>query len=101
MQDFELVVYEVIHLANRRPIAFKSALRDEFDEEVPDAITPEKLIKGYELISVNIVPEAPKSEIDEWLRSSDSLSQIRKNSQQLERVRNNLKEKYESEFWEL
>ena len=55
--DFELLIYKVVHLANRRPIAFKNSLRDGTDKEyTPSPITPEILLRGYELVSVNIIP---------------------------------------------
>ena len=43
--DFDFLVCQVVYLVNRRPIAFKEALRDN-DAEVPDPITPELLIRG-------------------------------------------------------
>ena len=54
--DFEFTVAQATNLVNRRPVAFKESLRDgSFD--TPDIITPEKLLKGYELPSINIIPE--------------------------------------------
>lgn len=43
-EEFEFLICKVIHIVNRRPIAFKEALRDE-DIDVPEAITPETLLK--------------------------------------------------------
>ena len=55
--DFEYLSCEVNHLVNRRPISFVEALRDcSVDEELPTPITPEMLIRGHELISINIMP---------------------------------------------
>ncbi|XP_068204707.1 uncharacterized protein [Palaemon carinicauda] len=51
------VKLQTTHLINRRPIAFKDGLRDVPDEYVPSPITPEKLIHGYELTSVKLIPE--------------------------------------------
>ncbi|XP_068231971.1 uncharacterized protein [Palaemon carinicauda] len=53
--DFEYLVCHAVHLINRRPIAFKEALRD-CSNSVPTPITPEELIHGYSLVSLNIVP---------------------------------------------
>ncbi|XP_068204845.1 uncharacterized protein [Palaemon carinicauda] len=46
----------IIHLANRRPIAFKASLRD-ISDELPEPITPEHLIRGYGLTSINLIPD--------------------------------------------
>ena len=52
--EFEFIVCQTIHLANRRPLAFREALlEEENDVCLPSAITPEILLKGHELISMN------------------------------------------------
>ena len=56
-RDFEFFVEQTVHLVNRRPIAFKEGIRDSITDEVPDAITPEILIHGHELLSINIIPD--------------------------------------------
>ena len=53
---FEFHIFQVIHLVNRRPIAFKESPRETNNEIVPSGITPEILLKGYELISLNVIP---------------------------------------------
>ena len=53
---FEFHIFQVIHLVNRRRIAFKESLRETNNEIVPSAITPEILLKGYEFISLNVIP---------------------------------------------
>ncbi|XP_068218540.1 uncharacterized protein [Palaemon carinicauda] len=40
-----------------RPIAFKESLREEDLDFIPEPITPEQLVKGYELTSMNLLPE--------------------------------------------
>ena len=57
LSDFEFLVCHVVHLANRRPIAFKDAIRDHAVDLVPEPITPEHLIRGYELSSLNLIPD--------------------------------------------
>ena len=55
--DFEFLIFQTIHLVNRRPVAFRESLRDaNLKEEIPAPITPEILLKGYELVSLNIIP---------------------------------------------
>ena len=56
-RDFEVLVEQTVHLVNRRLIAFKEGMRDSITDEVPDAITPEILIHGHELLSINIIPD--------------------------------------------
>ena len=55
--EFELLVSNVMCLTNKRPIAFKESLRDDDIANAPDTITPEILIKGYSLATINIVPQ--------------------------------------------
>ena len=43
-EDFEFLISKVIHLVNKRPIAFKHVLHS--NNNVLDPITPELLIKG-------------------------------------------------------
>lgn len=46
------------HIVNKRPIAFSEALRDDTnDEDVPSAITPEMLLHGRELMSLDLIPQ--------------------------------------------
>lgn len=55
--DFDFLTAQTIHLVNRRPLAFKEGLRDmNVDAPMPSAITPEILLKGHELVSVNFTP---------------------------------------------
>ena len=56
-RDFDFLISHVIHIINRRPIAFQEALRDSSGDEVPDPITPEILIRGHSLVSFNVIPE--------------------------------------------
>ena len=44
LRDFEIIVYKTIFLINKRPVAFKDALRDTSGEEVPEPITHELLL---------------------------------------------------------
>ena len=56
--DFEYLVAEATHVINRRPIGFLEALRDSsVDELLPVTLTPEMIIYGHELISLNVIPD--------------------------------------------
>ena len=74
-RDFEFVVAKTKHLINRRPVALKDLLRDSSDI-VPEVITPEMLLYGRELVSLNIIPnlQEPPDKDPEWC--NEELSQI-------------------------
>lgn len=100
LPDFEYIVCHTVHLANRRPIAFKESLREGNLTSVPEPITPEMLIKGYELTSLNLIPELheiPDADPD-WLANSDPSQKIQDEYIKLRKVRNSLIHKYHSEF---
>ena len=91
-KEFEFIVIKTNHLINRRPIAFKQALTDTSGNYVPDPITPEMLIHGRELVSLNLIPDLhPVS--DEWKPETikDSFLKLRK-------VREKLVQTYHDEF---
>jgi len=102
-RDFEFLVAHTIHLVNRRPIAFKECLRgDETDDSIPSPITPEILIKGHELPSVNLIPDLQDdSELGSdplWSENYDPVDYIRKSHSSLVTARSRLIEHYNSEF---
>ena len=96
-EEFEFLISNVTHLANRRPIAFKEAVRDHDVEAVPEPITPEHLIRGYELSSLNIIPELQPFPVDdpEFVVNPN---QIVSNYSKLCKVRTNLIDIYHNEF---
>ena len=99
-RDFEFMVVQTTHLVNRRPVAFQEGLRDSSDEVIPDPITPEKLIHGYDLVSVNLIPELqpdPSPDPD-WQINADPISTIKSSYQKLKNVRSKLVETYNNEF---
>ena len=99
-RDFEFIIYHTTHLVNRRPVAFKEALRDLPDNSLPKPITPEMLTRGYPLVSLNLIPElqgVPESDPD-WQKFAHPVSQILDNYKGLKEVRNRLIERYHSEF---
>ncbi|XP_068224998.1 uncharacterized protein [Palaemon carinicauda] len=98
-RDFEFFVEQTVHLVNRRPIAFKEGLRDSITDEVPDAITPEILIHGHELLSINIIPDLqgnPDEDLN-WT-ADDHVSKVLDKYQKLRNVRSRLINIYNSEF---
>ena len=96
--DFEFLVQQVIHLVNRRPIAFKEALRDQIGDNIPDPITPENLIHGYDLISVNIIPELHGGVDPDWSPKNYSHAIFKQDYNQLQKVRDKLVKLYQEEF---
>ena len=90
---FELVfiVCQTIHLANRRPMAFKEALREEEnDVSLPSAITPEILLKGHELISVNLIPclQGEPDDVDWVSNDSNPVIHVRDSNRKLAKCHN-------------
>ena len=98
-RDFEFVIAQTVHLVNRRPIAFKESLRDSSGNDVPVPITPEKLIKGFDLNSINIIPElhGDKDSLRDWL-PGDPQQAILDSYDKLKGIRNNLAELYNGAF---
>jgi len=99
LDDFELLLAQTIHLVNRRPIAFNDSLRDSSTSCEPDVITPEMMVYGYELLSLNVIPElSTEPEPDPEWQDSNPIRSIRNNYSQLRSVRNRLLELYHSEY---
>ncbi|XP_068247877.1 uncharacterized protein [Palaemon carinicauda] len=99
-QDFYFLICQTVHLINKRPIAFKDSLRDACIDNVENPITPECLLKGYDLVSVNIIPELQNSSSDDtnWVPGSSAIDDVKDNYYKLRQARNRLVEAYHSEF---
>ena len=98
VKDFEFLIAQTVHIINRRPIAFKEELRAAVGEVFPKPITPELILKGYDLNSVNIIPELQETDPDlDWIRDHPS-HMVTDNYEKLRRVRERLKQLYEGEF---
>ena len=99
-REFEFLICQACHLVNRRPIAFKDALRDSSGEIVPQPITPENLIHGYDLISINIIPDLqPTPMIDpDYISETTSSERIKINFEKLRKIRERLIDIYHTEF---
>ena len=94
--DFDFFVQQTIHLVNKRPVAFKEVLRDDLSFDSPDPITPEILIRGHELPSINVIPSL-NTEPDDWV-PNPTVENLRNHYSKLKKVRENLFELYQGEF---
>ena len=99
-REFEFFISQTRHIVNRRPIAYKEALRDCSPNEIPDTISPEMLIYGRRLLSINLVPGIQSSPIDELDPSDDynPVDRVVESYKKLKKVRQNLLELYHSQF---
>ena len=100
-EDFQFLVAQVVHLVNRRPVAFKDALRDTCTEkEVPSPITPELLLHGRELISLNVTPGLQNVDTGDpdWNRIECPADHVRSTYDKLLKARKYLNQKDHEEF---
>ena len=97
-RDFEFLIAHTVHLINRRPIAFKEALRDMVGDHIPDPITPENLIHGYDLVSVNVIPELYNGSEPDWQPEGHSGAKLRDDYNKLKKILSNLVKLYQEEF---
>ena len=95
-RDFEFLIIKTVHLVNKRPIAFKSALRQD-SLDVPEPITPEKLIRGFSMPSLNLIPDAVHSSDPDWIPDF-STEKVRNEFSNIQTVRNRLLKLYNEEF---
>jgi len=95
--DFQLLVSKTVSVINKRTVAFQSGLRDHSgDVEIPEAITPEMLVYGRELVTMNIIPDLHPDSIDD--RSYNPVDDIRLNYAKLKKVNDRLVKLYNEEF---
>ena len=96
-EEFIFSVAKCNHLINRRPIAFKQPLRDIPDDQVPDPITPEMLIYGRSLVSLNVIPQLHTHLEDPDFTPGDT-NVIRNNFGKLVHINEKLSTIYHEEF---
>ena len=98
-KDFFFLIEYITHMINRRPVAFKDSLRQSDVNSVPSPITPEMLLHGRELVSVNIIPQIHDSDDDDldWIMR-DSKVIIQDNYLKLSKAVSKLKKIYQDEF---
>lgn len=95
--DFEFIVCQTIHMCNKRPIARRETLRASgTDGDFPSAITPELLLRGYELVSVDILPS--HSQYDRDFVPFEKENNLKLNFERLSKIRNKMHETYHDEF---
>ena len=98
LREFEYFVAQAKHLINRRPVAFKNSLRDTSSSELPEPITPERLIHGHDLISVNLIPSLQMVDDDSILDPDYDINSVRSIDRKLKKVRSQLFKVYHAEF---
>ena len=97
--DFQFIVCQATHMVNRRPIAFKEGLRSS--ENVPEAITPEMLVHGCSLVSLNTIPSLQSSPDDgepDWNLETSGVKGIRDDYCKIRKARERLYKAYHGEF---
>ena len=100
--DLEYLVCYVVHLVNRRPLTFKESLRQspQSDLSMPFPITPEILMKGHELLSVNVIPhirDTPDDNDPDW-ETFNNPGSIKNGYERLNKCREVLLKLYRCEF---
>ena len=100
LPDFILLISKVKHIINRRPIAFKEGLRDDNVREViPMPITPECLLRGRELPSLNVIPYLQNVDSnDPDFNPVNGSTSINDNFKKLNLANQRLRDLYHSEF---
>ena len=100
-REFEFTVAHTVNLVNRRPIAFRETLREDSDTACPVPITPESLIRGYEPLSMNIIPSLQNTPGDhgdvDWVPESNA-SNVRDDYSKMRKIRAALIDIYNGEF---
>ena len=96
--DFELLINYVIHLINRRPIAFKEEMRCAAIDNVPEPITPELLIRGFNVTSINTIPELHTPTTDPTWQTPTKLCDVRNSYVKLQKIQLELRTIYSNEF---
>ena len=99
-KDFEFLICKTVHIINRRPVAFSEVLRDNDSKcALPNVITPETLMRGHELVSMNLIPDLQSyDEPPNWDENEDSVDSLRKNYTKLRNSLDKLNDIYYSEF---
>ena len=98
--DFEFIVSQTIHLLNKRPLVFQQGLRDMDSDIIPAPITPELLLKGRDLPTVDVIPALePVDECDDlWSPSLGPKERLRYEFKKLRESNERLVELYNEEF---
>lgn len=98
--EFSLIVAQANHLVNKRPIAFKETLRDSTTNmhDMPETITPENLLRGYDTHTLDVIPgDCPDESSEEW-KLGNNLKELRNDHKKLSKIRSKLTDIYHNEF---
>jgi hypothetical protein len=103
LDHFCFIVKEVNMLINKRPISFKRSLSAVDVDPVVSVITPEMLVRGYDIPSVAIVPHLQIENLPAddylWTVDNDTRSEeLYKRFEKLKKVKSNLNNLYYDEF---
>ena len=97
--DFEFYVDQTISPLNKRPVKFKEMLRDTSADKLFSVLTPEMIVKGYDLPCVNVITSMEDTSLDpDWYSSVVSVKDIDSKWQALSRVGKKLIDLYNEEF---
>jgi len=97
--EFEFLISKAVNIINKRPIAFKDSLRNLQPDELPQVISPEMLIRGYETPGINVVPGMQVLTDDDPSDSYTDLPPVAVDRfSKLNRVKSRLLEIYHGEF---
>ena len=95
--DFQFIVDKTVNLINKRPVAFGESLRSLPPDQVPTCVTPEMLMRGFDCVAVNVIPQLQPIE-DDYDPKVDSVDVIRSEHDKLRKVRERLVEYYHADF---
>lgn len=104
--QFYLLVKEINMLINKRPLAFKPLLNNnDIDPSVPQMLSPELLLKGYDVPCVVVAPhlhisESFDDEDPDWVPHNEKTDEERlfKNFKKFKKVKSKLHSIYHHEF---
>ena len=97
--DFMFMVSQAVCLVNKRPVAFSDALRESaVGANLPSPITPEMLLRGHDLVTLNILPCQSVDVDPDWSPDLDRDAHIKQSFSHLNQNRKAMYELYQQEF---
>lgn len=101
-KDFQFLIKEICMIINKRPIAYKNNLTSaQRDNDFPLCMTPELIVKGYDVPSVTIMPQLYENEDDNFFMKDDSREVWEKvfhSFKKMQKIRNRIHSVYAPEF---
>jgi len=100
IEQFCFLLSECRLLINKRPIACKKVLTDPMNDLSLTAITPEQLVKGYDVPAIAVVPHlhCDDDRVDDLTVRYETADTLYHDLENLRRVRSRLNEVYYDEF---